>query len=51
MNLIAADVGRPITDIKTSIRIPELKQWVSRVIDTLEIYERRLRTATENGIQ
>ena len=42
MNLIATDVGRPITDIKTNIRVPELKQWVSRVIDTLEIYEKEI---------
>ena len=42
MNLIPTDVGRPITDIKTSIRVPDLKQWVSRVIDTLEIYEKEI---------
>ena len=39
MNLIPTDVGRPITDIKSNLRIPDLREMVSRVIDSLEIQE------------
>jgi two-component system CheB/CheR fusion protein len=39
MNLIQTDVGRPITDIKSNIRLPDLQQLVTRVIDSLEIQE------------
>jgi two-component system, chemotaxis family, CheB/CheR fusion protein len=39
MNLIGTDVGRPITDIKPNLRLPELKQIISHVIDSLEIHE------------
>jgi two-component system CheB/CheR fusion protein len=39
MNLIQTDVGRPITDIKSNIRLPDLQQFVTRVIDSLEIQE------------
>lgn len=39
MNLISADVGRPITDIKTKLRIPDLRQSVMHVIESLEILE------------
>jgi len=39
MNLIPTDIGRPITDIKSNLRIPDLRQIIMRVIDTLEIQE------------
>jgi two-component system CheB/CheR fusion protein len=39
MNLIASDVGRPITDIKSNLRITDLRTLVARVIDSLEIHE------------
>src|SRR5437762_1187724 len=39
MNLIGGDVGRPITDIKPKVRIPDLQQIISRVVDSLETYE------------
>jgi two-component system CheB/CheR fusion protein len=39
MNLIPADVGRPITDIKPNLRTTDLRQMVQRVIDSLEIQE------------
>ena len=39
MNLISSDVGRPITDIKPNLRVPDLRQNISRVIDSLEIHE------------
>ena len=39
MNLIPTDIGRPITDIKSNLRIPDLRQIVTDVIDSLEIRE------------
>src|SRR5262249_38417951 len=42
MNLIPTDVGRPITDIKTNLRISDLKQAVTSVIDSLEIQENQV---------
>jgi len=42
MNLIPTDVGRPITDIKTNLRISDLRQMVTRVIDSLEIQENQV---------
>src|SRR5207248_1244640 len=42
MNVIPSDVGRPITDIKPNVRIPDLKQSIQRVIDSLEIQEIRV---------
>jgi two-component system CheB/CheR fusion protein len=39
MNLIPSDLGRPVTDIKTNLRIHDLRESVSRVVDTLEIHE------------
>jgi two-component system CheB/CheR fusion protein len=42
MNLIRSDVGRPITDIKANLKMPDLKQSIQRVIDSLEIGEFRV---------
>ena len=42
MNLIPSDVGRPITDIKPNLKLPDLKQSIQRVIDSLEIQEFRV---------
>ena len=39
MNLIGTDIGRPITDIKPNLRLPDLKQIISHVVDSLEIHE------------
>jgi two-component system, chemotaxis family, CheB/CheR fusion protein len=39
MNLIPADVGRCMTDIKPNLRIPDLKRSISHVIDSLQIEE------------
>src|SRR5207247_5218260 len=35
MNLIDSDVGRPLTDIKLNVDLPDLQQMVERVVDTL----------------
>ena len=42
MNLIPSDIGRPITDIKPNLRLPDLKQAISRVVETLEIHEKEV---------
>jgi two-component system, chemotaxis family, CheB/CheR fusion protein len=34
-NLIASDIGRPITDIKPSLEMPDLAERIAAVIDTL----------------
>ncbi|HLH29939.1 MAG TPA: CheR family methyltransferase, partial [Terriglobia bacterium] len=39
MNLIPTDIGRPITDIKTNLRLQDFRQSVLHVIDSLEIQE------------
>lgn len=46
LNLIASDIGRPITDINLNINLPNLPDLISEVIDTvthkdLEIQDRR----------
>jgi two-component system, chemotaxis family, CheB/CheR fusion protein len=46
MNLIPTDIGRPITDIKTNLRIQDLRQSVTRVIDSLEIQENEVEDNT-----
>jgi two-component system CheB/CheR fusion protein len=35
LNLIAADVGRPISDIQPNLRVPELLDWVREVLEQL----------------
>jgi two-component system CheB/CheR fusion protein len=39
MNLIPTDIGRPITDIKPNLRVPDLKSSISHVIESLEVQE------------
>jgi two-component system, chemotaxis family, CheB/CheR fusion protein len=39
MNLIPSDIGRPVTDLKPNLKMPDLRQSISRVIDSLEIQE------------
>jgi two-component system CheB/CheR fusion protein len=35
LNLIPGDVGRPISDIKPNLNVPDLSELIARVIDTL----------------
>jgi two-component system CheB/CheR fusion protein len=39
-NLIPGDVGRPITDIKYNVEIPDLEEQVKKVVDTLIVKTR-----------
>jgi two-component system CheB/CheR fusion protein len=41
-NLIPTDVGRPITDIKPNLNLPDLAEQIARVIDTLTPVEREV---------
>ncbi len=42
-NLIAADVGRPITDIQLGIGVPDLARMLTEVIDTVSAKETEIR--------
>jgi two-component system CheB/CheR fusion protein len=39
LNLIAADVGRPITDIQLGVEVPQLEQMLTEVMDTVSVRE------------
>jgi two-component system CheB/CheR fusion protein len=41
-NLIRTDVGRPISDIKLNINVPDLEQLVVQVIDTVSAKEQEV---------
>ncbi len=47
MNLIPGDIGRPMTDIKSNLKMQDLRQVVSHVIDSLEI--RDMEVEDNNG--
>lgn len=42
LNLIPTDLGRPLGDLKPSLQLTDLDQWVREVIDTLKIKEREV---------
>jgi two-component system CheB/CheR fusion protein len=39
LNLIAADIGRPISDFKIKLNLPNLQELISEVLETLNIKE------------
>ncbi len=43
LNLIASDIGRPISDIKPNIDCPDLEQLITSAIDTITVKERNVR--------
>jgi two-component system CheB/CheR fusion protein len=43
LNLIASDIGRPISDIKPNIDCPDLEQLITSAIDTVSVKERNVR--------
>jgi hypothetical protein len=47
LNLIPADLGRPITDIKTKLDLPRLGRLIGEVIDTLQT--RDIEVQDQNG--
>ncbi len=42
LNLIPADIGRPISDLKPRIYVPDLEELIGGVIDTMEPLEREV---------
>jgi two-component system CheB/CheR fusion protein len=42
LNLIPSDVGRPLSDIKLSVEIPDLNALLRDVIDTMKTHEREV---------
>lgn len=42
LNLIAGDIGRPISDIRTNINVPDLDQMIRAVIESLTIREQEI---------
>lgn len=42
LNLIPTDLGRPITDIRAAVQIPELGSLIAEVIDTVSVREREV---------
>ena len=43
LNLLPADVGRPITDIRPAILVPDLDPVLTKVIDTVQPFEHEVR--------
>ena len=43
LNLIPGDVGRPISDLKPRINVPDLEERLLQVIESLEPYEQEVR--------
>jgi PAS domain S-box-containing protein len=42
LNLLPTDIGRPISDFKPKIDIPDLEQWFAEVIESLRVKEREV---------
>ena len=42
LSLIPGDVGRPVTDLKFSLDLPELHESIARVLETLKVEEREI---------
>ena len=42
LSLIPGDVGRPVTDLKFSLDLPELHESIARVLETLNVEEREI---------
>ena len=45
LNLRAADVGRPVHDLRLKLEIPNLDQLISNVMDTITVHEQEVRDA------
>ena len=42
LNLIATDVGRPITDIRLKVEVPDLEAILVEVVETVQPYQREI---------
>jgi two-component system CheB/CheR fusion protein len=42
LNLIPTDVGRPVSDIKLNIDVPDLEELISSAMDTVSVHEREV---------
>jgi two-component system CheB/CheR fusion protein len=47
-NLIPTDVGRPISDIKSNLRVESLPELITSVIDTLTPYENQVQDGAQH---
>jgi len=45
-NLIPTDIGRPFSDIRSTLEVPDLEQMILEVIDTLHTKEQEVQTQT-----
>jgi len=45
-NLITTDVGRPFSDIRSSLEVPDLEAMILKVIETLQTKEEEVQTQT-----
>jgi two-component system CheB/CheR fusion protein len=43
LNLLPSDVGRPISNLKPPVEVPDLEQIVAEVVDTVRLQEREVR--------
>jgi two-component system CheB/CheR fusion protein len=43
MNLLASDVGRPISDLRGPVEVPDLEKLISEVMDEVQVRERQIR--------
>ncbi|MEG4407577.1 chemotaxis protein CheB [Microcoleus sp. MON2_D5] len=43
-NLIPTDIGRPFSDIRSTLDVPDLEQMMLEVIDTLQTHEQEVQT-------
>jgi two-component system CheB/CheR fusion protein len=48
LNLLASDVGRPITDINLKIEMTDLAAWITEVIDEMHIKEIEVRDKSDH---
>ncbi len=47
LNVLPSDVGRPLDDIKSNLKISDLDQQIARVIDSNEMYEAEVQDRNE----
>ena len=43
LNLIPGDLGRPISDIRFTVDVPDLDQWITEAIEELRVIRREVR--------